>query len=93
MLAFGVPPEKAERLTGSGCTEPQNLGPPYIGRAYDSYKNGIRVTRKQIDARVYNLVLARGPSVLPRKSVVTSYKGHRVTVHVIMPLDSYICKL
>jgi hypothetical protein len=93
MLAFGVPPENAQRLAGSGCTEPQNLGPPYIGRTYDFYKNGIRVTRRQIDARVYKLVLARGPSVLPRKSVVTSYKGHRSTVHVIMPLDSYICKL
>lgn len=93
MLAFGVPSENAKRLAGSGCTEPQDLGPPYIGKVYDSYENGIRVTRRQINARVYHLVLSRGPSVLPRKSIVTSYKGHRVNVRVIMPLDSYVCKL
>jgi hypothetical protein len=82
MVAFGVPPANAKILDGHSCA-----GKDHVVR------DRVHVTRAQVDARLYRLAIARGPSVLPRTSATVLYRGHRMLVDVVTPLDFYRCQI
>jgi hypothetical protein len=95
MVDSGIPFADAKNLEGLRCPgKPLSEGPDFgAGASYQLARNGVRVVRSQVDARLYKSVLVRGPSVLPRKFVVVPYHGRRIGVSIVTPLDSYRCIL
>jgi hypothetical protein len=96
MVAVGVPQATATSLQGFSCpVQLRRFGndtktpPPAI----DKFFGRVHIIRYSASPALYRLVAAKGPGVLPAHKTFAFYKGRKILVNIVKPLNGYACLL
>jgi hypothetical protein len=96
MVGAGVPQATATSLEGFSCpVQLRRFGgdtktpPPAI----DKFFGRIHIIRYSASPALYRLVAAKGPGVLPAHKTFAVYKGRKIVVNIVKPLNGYACLL